>query len=97
MAATKVTLYPIKDRWVHDVPYGVHVAESKTAAAGLIESGAFTDDPKDPGVDRDAPDLTIAPVEPEQLPGVPVDVPPEDPPGTPVPLSGDAEPEPPES
>jgi hypothetical protein len=89
MAATKVTVYPIKNRWTHDAPYGVHVAESKTAAAGLIESGAFTDDPKDPGVDRDAPDLTVAVEEPEQLPGVPVDVPPEDLPGTPVLLPGD--------
>ena len=92
MAKTKsasATLYPIKNRWVHDAPYGVHVPGRGVDTDALIESGAFTDDPSNPDVDADAPDLTVPPVEPEQIPGIPG--------GEPVPtpeLVSEPEPEP---
>lgn len=68
MPARPTKLYPIKNRWLHDQPAAVHVVETKAEADELIGSGAFTDDPKDPARDHDAPDLTEPAPEASEVP-----------------------------
>jgi hypothetical protein len=58
MAATPVKVYPIKGRFLMDHPAAVHVVDSKSEADALIATGAFTDNPRHPDRDMDAPDLT---------------------------------------
>ena len=59
MAAHKV--YPIKGRYLLDHPAAVHVVDSKAEADALIATGAYTDNPRDPERDHEAPDLTKPP------------------------------------
>lgn len=53
-----VKLYPIRDRFLHDVPSAVQIVETKAEADELIASGAFTDNPNHGDRDLDKPDLT---------------------------------------
>ena len=55
-------LYPIAGRFLSDVPHAIHLVPSKEVARDLIASGAFTDNPRHPERDPDAPDLGDEPV-----------------------------------
>lgn len=56
--ATPVKLYPIKGHYLNYAPVAVHVVDTKAEAEELIATGAFTDNPRHPDRDTDAPDLT---------------------------------------
>lgn len=56
--ATPVKLYPIRGHYLNYAPVAVHVVDTKAEADELIATGAFTDNPKHPDRDTDAPDLT---------------------------------------
>lgn len=62
MAAKSTKVYPIKGRFLLGVPTTVQVIETKGEAERLIESGAFTDNPRHPDRDPDAPDTSGEPV-----------------------------------
>jgi hypothetical protein len=68
MPAKPTTLYPIKNRWLHEAPAAVHEVPTKTEADELIATGAFTDDPRHPDRDLEAPDLTAPPEPPAETP-----------------------------
>lgn len=61
MAAKPVKIYPVRGRYLRDVPRAVILTESTAEAARLIETGAFTDNAHDPERDPDVVDLTEAP------------------------------------
>jgi hypothetical protein len=58
MAAKATRIYPVRNRFLHDVPAAVQVIDTKERADELVASGAFTDNPRDPERDMDAPDHT---------------------------------------
>jgi hypothetical protein len=62
--ATPVKLYPIRGHYLNSAPAAVHVVDTKAEADELIATGAFTDNPRHPDRDTDAPDLTKAPESP---------------------------------
>jgi hypothetical protein len=56
MAAKPTLVYPVKNRYLNDVPAVVQTIASKAEADALVASGAFTYNPRDPERDTDAPD-----------------------------------------
>lgn len=85
MSKTPTKVYPVRDRYLRDVPRVVFTTESKADAAALIATGAFTDNPNDPDRDHDVVDVEDLPRSEETgeviSPTFPVDIPiPETPP-----------------
>ena len=67
MSAKPTKVYPVRDRYLSDVPATVTTVATKEDAERLVESGAFTTNPNDPDRDKDAPDTTDeGPTEPER-------------------------------
>ena len=65
--AKPTKVYPVKGRYLSDVPAVVTLVSTKADAEDLIASGAFTDNPNDAERDTDAPDTTSdGPVDPAQ-------------------------------
>jgi hypothetical protein len=56
--ATPTKLYPVKGHYLNDFPAAVQVVETKAEAEALVATGAFTDNPRHPDRDHEAPDST---------------------------------------